>query len=239
MLAIRAIVDGQLHAPGSPDLHRRAPPRRGLLLPRRALRPALGGRRPDRRGVRDRPRGDRDRRVRLVACPGRRRPGGGARGRPAGRRLDADGRRLGSALEPGLRGPGRRVRARGALEGRRRGDPRWWVAVGIGVVLAGQSHVLAWVLVAPSRSWPSTSCDAGRPARRSPWLAAAAGIVALSFLPGAPHELSPGSASCGRCWRPREASGTGRLPSGSARVFVPFRVLSVPLVGRRSCGRSS
>lgn len=47
-----------------------------------------------------------------------------------------------------------------AFEGRRRNDPRWWIPVGIGLVLAGQSHVLAWVLVAPSPSWPSTSSGA-------------------------------------------------------------------------------
>ena len=69
-----------------------------------------------------------------------------------------------------------------AFEGRRRGDPRWWVAVGIGLLLAGQSHVLAWVLAAPVAVLAVG--ELRRNGRRAvPWLAAAAGIVALSFVP--------------------------------------------------------
>ena len=78
-----------------------------------------------------------------------------------------------------------------ALEGRRRGDPRWWVAVGIGVVLAGQSHVLAWVLVAPIAVLAIG--ELRRTGRRAlPWLAAAVGIVVLSFVPVLVSELLTG-----------------------------------------------
>ena len=117
-----------------------------------------------------------------------------------------------------------------AFEGRRRGNPRWWVAVGIGVLLAGQSHVLAWVLAAPV-----TVLAVGelrRNGRRAvPWLATAAGIVALSFIPVLVSEMLTGFGELRALTEARGGLGEGTPPLWLRAVFVPFRVLSVPLVG--------
>jgi hypothetical protein len=117
-----------------------------------------------------------------------------------------------------------------ALEGRRRGDPRWWVAVGIGVVLAGQSHVLAWVLVAPIAVLAIG--ELRRTGRRAlPWLAAAIGIVALSFVPVLVSELLTGFGEVRALLDARGGLGEGLPPMWLRLTFVPFRILSVPLVG--------
>ena len=117
-----------------------------------------------------------------------------------------------------------------AFEGRRRGDPRWWVAVGIGVLLAGQSHVLAWVLVAPVAVL--AVAELRRTGRRAvPWLAAAAGIVALSFVPVLVSEVLTGFGELRALMEARGGMGEGTPPLWVRAVFVPFRILSVPLVG--------
>ncbi len=117
-----------------------------------------------------------------------------------------------------------------ALEGRRRGDPRWWVAVGIGVMLAGQSHVLAWVLLAPVGVLAVD--ELRRNGRRAvPWLAAAAGIVALSFVPVMISEVLTGFGELRALLEARGGIGEGTPPLWLRAVFVPFRILSVPLVG--------
>lgn len=117
-----------------------------------------------------------------------------------------------------------------ALEGRRRGDPRWWVAVGIGVVLAGQSHVLAWVVVAPIAVLAVD--ELRRTGRRAvPWLSAAAGIVVLSFVPVLVSELLTGFGEVRALLDARSDLGDGAPPMWLRLIFVPFRVLSVPLVG--------
>ena len=117
-----------------------------------------------------------------------------------------------------------------AFEGRRRGDPRWWIAVGIGLVLAGQSHVLAWVLVAPLAVLALDELRrTGRPALR--WLVAAAAIVALSFVPVLVHELLTGFSELQALMKARGGVGEGTPPLWLRAVFVPFRILSVPLVG--------
>jgi hypothetical protein len=117
-----------------------------------------------------------------------------------------------------------------AFEGRRRGDPRWWVAVAIGVLLAGQSHVLAWVLAAPVAVLAAG--ELRRNGRRAvPWLAAAAGIVALSFVPVLVSEMLTGFGELRALMEARGGLGEGTPPLWLRAVFVPFRVLSVPLVG--------
>lgn len=117
-----------------------------------------------------------------------------------------------------------------AFEGRRRGDPRWWVAVGIGVLLAGQSHVLAWVLVAPVAVL--AVAELRRTGRRAvPWLAAAAGIVAVSFVPLLVSELLTGFGEVRALMDARAGLDEGTPPLWLRLIFVPFRILSVPLVG--------
>ncbi len=117
-----------------------------------------------------------------------------------------------------------------AFEGRRRGDPRWWVAVGIGVLLAGQSHVLAWVLVAPIGVLAVG--ELRRTGRRAvPWLAAAAGIVALSFIPVLVSELLTGFGELRALMDAGGGLGAGTPPLWLRAAFVPFRILSVPVVG--------
>lgn len=117
-----------------------------------------------------------------------------------------------------------------ALEGRRRGDPRWWVAVGIGVLLAGQSHVLAWVLLAPVAVLAVDELRRnGR--RAAPWLAAASGIVAFSFLPVLGSEVQTGFGELRALLEAEGGVGEGTPPLWLRAVFVPLRVLSVPLVG--------
>jgi hypothetical protein len=117
-----------------------------------------------------------------------------------------------------------------AFEGRRRGDPRWWVAVGIGVLLAGQSHVLAWVLLAPVAVLAVD--EFRRNGRRAvPWLAAAAGIVAISFVPVAVSEVLTGFGELRALMESRGGIGEGTPPLWLRAVFVPLRILSVPLVG--------
>ena len=108
------------------------------------------------------------------------RAGGGTRGRAPHRRLGADDRRVGPALEPGLRGARGGLRAGGGPRGARRGDPRWWVA----------ERSASWS--PPSRtSWRGWSprrrghgrgraAPAGRGAVR--WLAVAVVIVARAGL---------------------------------------------------------
>ncbi len=117
-----------------------------------------------------------------------------------------------------------------ALEGRQRGDPRWWVAVGIGVLLAGQSHVLAWVLLAPVAvlAVDELRRNGGRAA---PWLAVAAGIVALSFVPVLVSEVQTGFGELRALMEAGGGMGEGTPPLWLRAVFVPLRVLSVPLVG--------
>ena len=117
-----------------------------------------------------------------------------------------------------------------AFEGRRRGDPRWWMAVGIGVVLAGQSHVLAWVLAAPVAVLAVD--ELRRNGRRAvPWLAAAAGIVALSFVPVLASEMLTGFGELRLLMEAGGGIGDGTPPLWLRAVFVPLRILSVPLVG--------
>jgi len=117
-----------------------------------------------------------------------------------------------------------------AFEGRRRGDPRWWVAVAIGLVLAGQSHVLAWILVAPVGVLALGELRrTGR--RAAPWLAAAAGIVALSFVPVLISELLTGFGEVRALVEAKGGVGEGTPPLWLRMIFVPFRILSVPLVG--------
>ena len=116
-----------------------------------------------------------------------------------------------------------------AMEGRRRGDPRWWVAVGIGLVLAGQSHVLAWALVAPIGVLAID--ELRRTGRRAvPWLTAAAAIVALSFLPLLVHELTSEFSELHGA-HGRERRSRRGPPIWIRLVFVPMRILAVPLVG--------
>lgn len=122
-----------------------------------------------------------------------------------------------------------------AFEARRRGDPRWWVAVGIGVVLAGQSHVLAWVIVAPIGIL--AIAELRRTGRRAlPWLAAAAAIVALSFVPLLINELTTGFSELQALVRVRAGIGDEVPPLWLRAAFVPLRVLAIPLVG--DIGRS-
>jgi len=117
-----------------------------------------------------------------------------------------------------------------AFEGRRRGDPRWWVAVAIGLVLAGQSHVLAWILVAPVGVL--ALAELRRTGRRAaPWLAAAAGIVALSFVPVLVSELLTGFGEVRALLEAEGGVGDGTPPLWLRMIFVPFRILSVPIVG--------
>jgi hypothetical protein len=104
------------------------------------------------------------------------------------------------------------------------------VAVGIGVVLAGQSHVLAWVLVAPVAVLAVD--ELRRTGRRAvPWLAAAAGIVALSFVPVLLSELMTGFDELRALLEAKGGIGDGTPPLWLRAIFVPFRILSVPLVG--------
>jgi Dolichyl-phosphate-mannose-protein mannosyltransferase len=122
-----------------------------------------------------------------------------------------------------------------AFEGRRRSDPRWWILVGIGLVLAGQSHVLAWVLVAPLAVLAVD--ELRRTGRRAlPWLAAAAAIVALSFVPLLINELTTGFSELQALVRVRAGIGDEVPPLWLRAAFVPLRVLAIPLVG--DIGRS-
>jgi 4-amino-4-deoxy-L-arabinose transferase-like glycosyltransferase len=50
---------------------------------------------------------------------------------------------------PAFVAPAAALATAGAVEAWRRRDPRWWIVAAVGVVLAGQSHVLAWIVVVP------------------------------------------------------------------------------------------
>ena len=93
----------------------------------------------------------------------------------------------------------------------------------------GQSHVLAWVLVAPLGVLGFA--ELRRSGRRAvPWLATAIAIVALSFSPFIVNELTSGFSELRALLEARGGVDDG--PDLLVRaIFVPFRIATVPLVG--------
>jgi hypothetical protein len=89
--------------------------------------------------------------------------------------------------------------------------------------------VLAWVLAAPIGLFVLD--ELRRSGRRAvPWLAAAAGIVVVSFIPLVVSELATGFSELQALMgaEPGVENGPGILLRA---IFVPFRVAAVPLVG--------
>ncbi len=117
-----------------------------------------------------------------------------------------------------------------AVEGHRRRDPRWWVPVAVGFVLAGQSHVLAWVLAVPLGVF--ALAELRRTGRRAvPWLVVAAAIVAVSFVPLLVNELTTGFSELRALVRARGGAADDAPDLGVRLGFVPLRILAIPLVG--------
>ena len=130
---------------------------------------------------------------------------------------------------PAYVAPGAALALAAALQARR-GDPRWWAVAAIGFAVAAQSHVLGWVLVAPMAVLAVDDLRR-RDRRTARWLAVAVAIVAASFLPLLLHELTTGFGEVRAVLEARGGLGAVDAPPWVVRaVFVPFRVLSVPLV---------
>ena len=132
---------------------------------------------------------------------------------------------------PAFVAPGAALALAAAVEAQRRDDPRWWPLAAVGFVVAAQSHVLAWVLAAPVGLF--VLADLRRSGRRAvPWLAAAAGIVVLSFVPLTIHEITSGFGAIRALLEAggQDVQGGATTPWLLRLFFVPLRVLSVPLV---------
>ena len=130
---------------------------------------------------------------------------------------------------PAFVAPGAALALAAAMQARR-GDPRWWALAAVGFVVAAQSHLLAWALTAPI---PVLAvADLRRRDRGTArWLGVAVVIVAASFLPLLVHELTTGFAELRAVLEARGGLVADEAPPWAVRVFfVPVRVLSVPLV---------
>lgn len=130
---------------------------------------------------------------------------------------------------PAFVAPGAALALAAALQARR-GSPRWWAVAAIGFVIAAQSHVLGWVLAAPM-----AVLAVGDLRRRDRgtvrWLTVGVAIVAASFIPFLIHELTTDFSEIRGVLAARGGLGAVDAPPWPVRaVFVPFRVLSVPLV---------
>jgi hypothetical protein len=104
------------------------------------------------------------------------------------------------------------------------------VLTAIGLVVAGQSHLLGWVLIAPLGLLALAEVRRDR-AGAGPWLLAALAIVGASFLPLVAHEISTGMSEVRALVDGSNASAAATGPPVLLRVFfVPLRILAVPLV---------
>ena len=131
---------------------------------------------------------------------------------------------------PAFVAPGAALALAAALEARRRQDPRWWLLAAVGFVVAAQSHVLAWILAVPVGIL--AIAELRRMGRRAvPWLAGAGVLVGLTFVPVAINELTTGFSEIAALLRARAGVATDEAPPWLIRaIFVPIRILAVPLV---------
>ncbi len=130
---------------------------------------------------------------------------------------------------PAFVAPGAALAVAAALQARR-GNPRWWAVAAIGFVVAAQSHVLAWALLAPMAVIAVAELRR-RDRRTTVWIGVAVAIVAASFVPLLVHELTTGFSELRGVLEARGGLATDEAPPWAIRaVFVPFRILSVPLV---------
>lgn len=130
---------------------------------------------------------------------------------------------------PAFVAPGAALALAAAMQARR-GDPRWWALAAVGFVVAAQSHFLAWALTGPILV--IAVADLRRRDRGTArWLGVAVVIVAASFLPLLVHELTTGFAELRAVLEARGGLVADEAPPWAVRVFfVPVRVLAVPLV---------
>lgn len=120
----------------------------------------------------------------------------------------------------------------------RRQSPRWWAVAAAAVALAGQLHVLAWVLALPIAGlygldlWRTVPGANGRRRRVLAWGGVGVAVVVLAYVPLLLYELGHDFAETRGVVAFLAAGGSQSTTPPGARVFVvAVRVLSWPLTG--------